>query len=427
MSDLRGVISKKVAVGASSANMDGVSALIANAPAIVAGSGVAGLAIGAVVSVTRLTEAEALGITAAYDADNDVLLHRHISEFYRMVGDGVKLYIMLCATAKTMAEMITENHVALIAGAKGEIRQTAVSYNPPAGYTPVYVDGMESVVRNAIAPAQAMHDYSWDTDRPLHVVLEGRGINGLAVSMLNLRAIEVDNNIVEYNNVSICIGQDWNYADALTGNQRNYADVGTMLGCIAKIGVHKNIGEVGDDVTDNPLNITSTKKGVWMVAGLSDHSKIVARELELQIINDKGYVFGIEYTGFAGYRWNDDHVCAPIIIDTDDNMNVHTIALSRTMNKLARRVRSRLLPHVKATVPLDPKTGLLPTGMLKYFQGEGEKAFQDMSGELSGGSVFVDPTSDLLTGDKELRTSFTLVPVGTVGQITANLNIKKSV
>jgi len=427
MSDIRGTIIKKGAVGTSAENLDGVSALLANAPAIAEATGVAGLAIGELVSVTSTAEAEAYGITALYDSSNDVRMHRHISEFYRMTGEGIKLYIMLGDPAKTMAEMITTYKAAILAEAKGEIRQLAVAYNQPSDYTPVYIEGVETVVKEAIATAQAMHDEAWDSDRPLNIILEGRGITGLAVSMLNLRGIEVDGNVAEYNNVSVCIGQDWNYADGLTGKSKNFADVGTALGCIANTAVHKNIGEVGEDTTSNPLNLTNTKKSQWLVAGLSDHSKIADRESELQTLNDKGYIFGINYTGFSGYRWNDDHVCAPAIIDVDGNMNVHTIALGRTLNKLARRVRARMLPHVKSTVPVDTETGLLPPGMVKYFEGEGNKAFIDMATELSGGSVTVDPQSDLLAGDKELITSFSMVPVGTVGQISASLNIKKSV
>ena len=109
-------------------------------------------------------------------------------------------------------------------------------------------------------------------------------------------------------------------------------------------------------------------------------------------------------------------------------MNVHTWALSATLNKLARLVRQYLLPRVKTTVPVDTATGLLPTGIVKYFEGIGNQAFIELlaAGEISGGAVVVDPTSDLMTGDKELVTTFNMVPVGTIGQISATLNIKKS-
>ncbi|MBE9468976.1 MAG: hypothetical protein IMY72_11755 [Bacteroidetes bacterium] len=428
MSNIRGVIVEKGSVGASVENLDGVSALLINAPAIEVATGITGIVNGEVYLFEKLKDAEDHGINAAYDVDNDVRVYRHISEFYRMAGEGTKLYFMAALVTKDMADMITDHGHALVAGADGEIRYLAVGYSPQSDYTPIYVDGLEDIVREAIPLAQTLHDWSFETDRPLNVVIEGRGINGLAASYLDLRGIEISDVVIPYNNVSICIGQDWNFAEALEGNSKTYADIGTMLGTRARIQVNYNIGEVGEEGDVNNLDLSDTKRLVWLTAGLSDHTKIIAREDDLQTINDKGYIFAISYTGISGYRWNDDHVCAPIIIDADDNMNVHTIALGAAQNKLARLIRQYLLPKVKSTVPVDTSTGKLTTGMVKYFEGIANQAFYEMlaNGEISGGEAIVDPDSDLLTGDKQLTVSFTMVSTGTIGQIRGTINIKKT-
>lgn len=417
---MRGVIINKGTVGASTENLDGCSGLLLNGVAIAATESVAGVVIGTTYKLTKLQDALDMGIDAAYDTANNVRVYRHISEFYRMAGDGTVLYLMVCAQTKTPAQMIADHGHALVAFADGDIRFLAVGYNPASGYSALPIDGMETVVREAIAPAQALHDWTWDTDRPLNVILEGRGMNGLAASMLNLRGIEVSGNVVDYGNVSVCIGQDWTYADGLTGFAQNFADIGTLLGSRAYLPCNRNIGEVGT------MNITNTKKSIWLVAGLSNHSKIADMESSLETLDEKGYVFGISYTGITGYRWNNDHVCAPEVVDADGFMNESTMAYGATLGKAARKLRVKLLPKVKTTVPVDTSTGLLPTGMVKYFEGLGDAALAEMiaAGEISGGKTTVDATSNLLSGTKELKMGFVIVPTGTINEITGSINLK---
>jgi hypothetical protein len=427
MSDLRGVKIKKGAVGPAVGDFDGISGLLINGPAVAAAGDILGVELATVYELKSVADAEARGIDAAYDSDNDCLTYRHITEFYRMAGEGQSLYIMVCESTKDMATMLADHGEDFLRNADGELRQIMVAYNTPDAYAPTAVDGLEPVVFAAIAAAQTLHDWSFANDMPCQFIVEGRGIEGTSAAIQDLKGIEVSSSVVEYNNVLMFAGQDWDYADSLAGALQKFADVGTLGGLISAVAVNANPGEVGEDTTDNLFNITDVKRSKWLTAGLSSHEKITARD-DLQALNDKGYVFAISYTGMSGYRINDDHVCAPQVIDEDDNMNIHTYALGRTFNKLARNVRRVMLPHVKSTVPVDTETGKLPTGIVQYFKGIGDRAYNPMlnAGELSGGETFVDPSSDLLSGDKELVTEITMVPTGIVGEISATLRIKKS-
>lgn len=417
----RGVAINKGTVGANVENLDGCSAILCNGVAVAPSVGVLGVVLGQTYLLKKVKDAEALGINAAYDTANSVRVYRHITEFYRMAGEGTKLYICIGAQTKTPTQLITDYAHLMVAFAKGDIAYFGVAYNPVnATYTPTYVDGLEADIRSVIPTAQELHDWSWDTDRPLNVFIEARGIKRPAVSMLDLKGIIVSTVLQYYNNVTLCCGQDWDYAETLTGNAQKYADLGTLLGTKASIQVNQNIGEV------ETLDISDSKKLVWVQAGLSDHTKIVDDETELDTLDEKGYVFGISYTGIAGYRWNDDHVCAAEVIDENENMNVNTIAHGATLNKAARKLRQKLLPKVKTTVPVDPATGKLPTGMVKYYEGIGNTAFAEMSGEISSGETIVDPASDLMSGDKTLLVSFNVVPTGCIGSITGTINLKKS-
>ena len=169
MSKLRGVIINKGAVGTNVENLDGCTGLLINAPAIAAvADGITGVVVGNVYMIKSVKEAEDMGIDAAYDDANRVRAYRHISEFYRMAGEGTKLYFMFCTTTKDLDGIITDHGKALINGADGEIRYLMVGYNPVTGYTPTYVNGLETTVSDAIPAAQTLADYCWENDKPIH-------------------------------------------------------------------------------------------------------------------------------------------------------------------------------------------------------------------------------------------------------------------
>lgn len=417
----KGVIIGKGLVGANKLNrLDMISAIIGSGPAI-AGE----IALGDVIMVTSLKEAEAKGITAAYDAAANVRIHRHVSEFYRGAGDGVELYIQLYPQTLTPVDALGATYAQkLITEARGRVRQLAVVYNPESSYVAAAVDGMDGNVRLAIPAAQVLADWAYDTFRPLHVILEGRGISATAATAINLRGIVVEDEDVEYNQVSLMIGQDYDYAELQDALGKKFADAGTLLGVVAACKVNENPGEVGT------RNITDTVRSKWLTAGISSHTKISTIEADLEDWDEKGYILAWDYQSDAvsGYRINNDHVCAPIVEDADGNLNEHSIALSRTTGKVARRLRDAYLPKVNSTQPVDPATGKLPIGIIKYLEGIGNNEFANMAadGEISGGVSVVDPESNLLSGNKVLNVGFKYTPTGTIGEINGVVNIKSS-
>jgi len=419
---IRGFELNKGTVGAStSQSEDNISALIANGPAVapVVG-GVTGVVNGTVYTLTKLKDAEAMGITAAYDTTNSVRVHRHISEFYRMAGEGTKLFLVVGAVALTMQQLIETHGQALIIAAGGAINYIAVAYNPVTGYVATYVDGLEENVRDSIAPAQALHEWSWNTDRPVVLMLEGRGLNATGATALDLRNIQEGVALLAATHVVLCVGQDWDYAETQNAIGKKMADVGTLMGTKAAISVNRNVGEV------EMLDISSATKSRWLKAGLSNHSTIETMDADLADFDTKGYVFGLAYTGVTGIRWNDDHVCAPATVDDDGFISISTLGHAATINKAARLLRKKLLPKLKTTVPVDSSTGYLPTGIRKYFENLGDTVFENMAnaGEVSDGKSYVDPLSNLLTGAKELKVEFSLVPTAPIGKIKGTLNLK---
>lgn len=427
MSNISGVVINKGKIGANAlTNEDVISGVIIEAPAA------SGLALDTIKTVRNIKEVEALGIDAAFDADNFVNCFRHISEFYRMSGEGVKLYIMLVAQDTSMVTLLTDSVLdandapakQFLIDANGEIRQLGICINPIV--EPTQLNGINEDVFNAIPLAQALHDFAYANHMPLQVFLEGRDYTGNAVAAQNLRAITG----VVAQKVSVIIGQDFDYAETLPTDDgaiptptalylNKFADLGTALGTLAACDINQNIGD------NEAFNLTDTKRKIWETPGLSNHATCKSQFNDLQTLENKGFIFGLIYAGMEGVRWNGDHTCVEVIVDANGNINEHTISYGRTADKAVRLLRAAYLPKVKTKQPVDSATGKLPPGVVKYFDGIGNTVFGDMVGdtEITEGSVTTDPDSDLLIA-KQLNISYRIVPYGNVGEIIGTINLK---
>lgn len=410
MANLRGVNITKGRLGANRLNSsDAISALIISAIAT------STLALNTPTTVYNLKDVETLGITSEYDTTNNVNCYRHLSEFYRMAGEGTELHLMLVAQTETVAT-ICEKAKQLLAAANGEVKQLAIAVNPTTG--PVMLNGLPNEVYSGIAKAQGLADWAYENNMPLQIFLEGYNYSGTASTSANLRAIEN----LQADKVSVVIGQDFNYAKTKTDKAQKYADVGTILGVCSKAAVNQNIGE------NESFNITDATKGIWVVPGLSSHTPNTAVFSDLQTLEDKGYIFGITYTGMAGVRINNDHTCTPVIIDSDNRINEHTIAYGRIMNKAIRGLRTAYLPKVKTNWAVDETTGKLSNGTVVALEDIGDKVFEDMvnRGEITYGKTTIDKDSDLIVG-KFLNLGYKIVPRGNIGEINGTINLKTQV
>jgi len=394
-------------------NERSVSGLIISTPEII------GLQYNKVFELSGIKHAEDLGITSDFDRSENVNVYRHVSEFFRIAGEGTLLYLMLVPQTESFASIVedTENNKSkrLLLEAKGKIRQLALALNPTF-LEGDYLGGIFSDVISSIPKAQGLADWAYKNFMPCHIFLEGFSLDDSMNSLENLR--DIPN--VEAPKVSLVIGQDWNHADTKVGNAQKYADVGTILGVCSRAKINQNIGD------NTAFNITDATRGVWLEAGLSNHKKNSEVHHYLQSMEDKGYIFGISYAGLAGIRINNDHCCTPIKIDSKGNINEHTIAYSRTLDDCIRQLRQVYLPRIKQTFSVD-KDGKLPRGVQKYLELLGDEVFATMknAGEISNGKTFVDPESDLIIA-KELKISFNLQPTGCIGFINANIQLVDS-
>ncbi|QSS96589.1 DUF2586 family protein [Psychroflexus sp. ALD_RP9] len=363
--------------------------------------------------VFNLNDVRALGLDEQYDGDNGCVAFRHVSEFYRMAGEGTKLYLYNCSLGfDDGAFNATKN---LLNEAKGEIKQIAFVNALDRDFMTTNVDGIPAVVGGALPLAQALYDWSFENFMPVQILVEGYGVDATsASSVLDLRDL-VD---LEADKVSLVCGQDYNYAMTKPAASQKYADVGTALGVLAKAKVHENIGN------NELFNLTDATRNAWLEPGIAGQPNSQIAD-QLATLDAKGYIFGVNYTGLAGVRFNNDHVCAPVVLDADNNMNEHSIAYGRVADKAVRELRRAYLPKVKTTWNVDSKTGKLSSGTIVALEDIGDQVFEDMlgRGEISYGKANIDNESDLLV-EKVLRVSYVIVPKGTINKIEGTLNLK---
>lgn len=429
MGNLKGVQIQRGKIGASIIdNDDAVCGLLATGVAVEADKdkGISGIGLGQTVKLQGLADAAAYGIDADYDSDNSLAVYRHVSEFFRMCGEGNTLYLMLYPqTVKPDALFDTTYAKRMVADAEGEIHNLAIAYTPSsADWGESSYESFDKYVETMVPAAQMFYDWTFETFRPCQVIVEGRHFDAVnAATALNLKAIKSGDATIDAYKVSVCIGQDWVYANRFTDARLHMADVGTMLGCLAARSVNENIGwvQVG--------NIANAAKGIWTVAALSNHKTIADEDAELESLDSKGYIFAIMYTGYAGFYWNNDWTCTTAVEDENGYFNEYTISYGRTVDKAVRRLRQKYLPYVKSNVPVDSATGLLPKSMVALYEAYGDEVFEKMQteAEITQGKTTVDASSNLLIEPRELKVGFVVVPTGQVNAIKGTINLKTSV
>jgi Protein of unknown function (DUF2586) len=372
-----------------------------------------------------LADAEAAGVTSG--GVNNMAWY-HIKEFYRKSGKGVKLYFMLADNSHTtgtlavkMIDLINDTNSEyakkMLIEAEGSIYNLGFFMAPAAGYTAVALNAMDSDSYNSIAAAQTLYNWADDRNLACNIVIEGRDFTGTSGTSIDLRAISN----VKAHKVSLVVGQDYNYAEALSqAEHKKHAAVGTFLGSMSLAEVSQNVGE--NEEPDLAINDSTN----FTVPGLSNHTKAKDRFADLDTLDTKAYLFVSTVSASIGVRWNGDHTCTPIEVDTDGNMSESTISMGRVSDEIRRRLRARLLPKIKTRQRIDPASGKLDPKTVAAFNALGDDVFDDMEdeGHISGGITKVDPNSNLSVQPRILKVNYQYVPIGQIDRIQGVLNIK---
>lgn len=375
---------------------DGISGLIFNAVAV---SGT--FALGTTYEFHSLQDAEALGINAAYDSTNKLLVHYHISEFFR-INPGAVLYVFGVAQSITMTQMCDKDNAylkKLLTSSQGKIRQVGVVRNPASGYTPTITTGLDGDVVTAIAKADQLSIEEEAYYRPVEIILEGKYFTGSPSAALDLHT-------QKKSNVSVVIVAD-NDISILKPEYAGHASIGTVLGCISKAAVNENIGWA------EKFNIQSEADERFLNAGLSSGLKLSDySEVQLTTLNDKGYITPELIIDIAGVYLNDSFTCTGL----DDDF--YCIENNRVIKKSIRLVYKVLAPKVKRPTKVDKITGYLPLEVVKFYQATAKSAMDVLlrNNEVSDTNAYMNPQQNLLATN-ELVIDIEITPTGSARKI----------
>lgn len=320
-------------------------------------------------------DAEDLGFNAAFDANEDKLVHHEVVEHFTDAPDQ-PVYIVAVADSQTpaaiMAVQAFKNNLKATKEVKGLLFQHLSE-------TLLTIDDQAELVQAQI-DILASEEYNLD-----FVVLPAKGESTIqAISAYpNIRALNAPN-------VSISVAQDPLVA-AIDATYAKYAAIGAISGMLAIRKVSENLGST--DIANKPpmkkgdLTYPLTRGTRWASGTLSDGKKFSdLTPAEKQSLTDKGYIYAGYYEGFPGLFFNDSPTCCP------ESSNYARIENNRTWNKAKRAIRTALLPKVKGKIPKDPATGFLRTTATTSLENIVKKVLDQMvtDGDLSGYQVKIN-------------------------------------
>jgi hypothetical protein len=216
--------------------------------------------------------------------------------------------------------------------------------------------------------------------------------------------------------VTPILGQDGAAAGAAlaVSTGKSCACLGAALGAVSYAKVHECIGWV------RKFNMAAVELDVPAMANGQLLSALDPNLIDS--LNTKGYVFLRKHVGISGSYFNDSHTA---VVITSDYAYIES---NRTMDKAIRGVRTYVLPQLNGPVKVDPDSGKLDHGTVKYIEDMANQPLVQMTrdGELSGFSAVIDPDQDVLS-TSQLVIQIVNVPLGVSRNIIVKIGFGKSV
>lgn len=327
----------------------------------------------------QLEDAEALGITADAASVITRIMHYHVSEFFRM-APGAKLWIGIYAVpvgAHTFADITTMRDFA-----GGAINQIGVWTSK------TFLLADITVMQGVLLDAQT-------ANKPMCALYAANVAAVVTGSFADTRALVAPN-------VTHVIAQDGAALGAALYTEATYSitALGAALGTLATAKVNECIGWV----EKYPLNIGTIELDVPALANGTLMKTLT--DTVIEGLNTKGLLV-LEKYGTAGTYFYGSPTA--VALDSDYAF----IELTRTMNKMHRVTREKLIPAINSSILKDAETGFLLDEAVTALEQKAGKGIEQMEKdkEVSGYRVVIDPEQDISTDTLEVVIKAVDVPV----------------
>lgn len=386
--------------GRIASNTDAVMAMVAYSPVMPVG-----VTANSVIETIQLLDALDKGINASFDANNTVLIHHHIDEFYRIAPEA-KLFVILTDQTTPKAFFESDQAKTIFRSIEDVKRIGFVLNGDPAGLNLDDQINASQVFINTLAAD--------------HIL-----IDGVYLEAINTAKNAPDKRVLEAPNVSLVAFQDPVIA-ALDAAYSKYAAVGTVLGSRAVRKVNEDLGST--DIINKPdyakgtetFPISSTLLGRYASVALSDGTAVKGlSQVEKDQLTERGYIYGGKYQGFPGVFLNTEPTCVAIESDYSFGNN------NGVWNKAARGIRLALLPKVKSILKRDSKTGNITSASVSALELLAEKPLKTMlsNDEISDAEVYI--STDQNPSDQEpLKVKASVTKDGIVFNFEVELGLK---
>jgi hypothetical protein len=371
-----------------------------------------------------------LGVDAAYDTTNKVLVYHHLSRFFKR-NPGSTLYVFfvpqkvstdhitldtICDVANPtyLTKFLTDVKASLQVGGSSIILSLGVCANPHTTYTKTVVTGMDTPVLAAIPKLQANLAVFEDDYFFVNAWLEGRGFTGVITDLLSLRSLTG----VLAARVSVVIAADPIISGLGAANTQaaDYAAIGDVVGLDTLAALSQNVGEAVQ-----AFNLQDAASNSFMSAGVSGNFLVSSfTSDQLNSLDTKGYIFCETLAGYAGVYISDSHTCVAITDDYGYKENNYVIDKAQLLR------RGALIPlTTNARLQADTSTGELSAAAKAGIQNAVNKAIEDnMAADISGAvDSFIPAGINVLSGDPiDVECSFVPLVIGRL--VTINSGFK---
>lgn len=333
------------------------------------------------------------GATAGV-ASMKALWHYHVSEFFRQNAGGVLWLGFFSSVSSTYADIVT-----LANAAKGAIKQIGV------------YDTTAVSAANVLANETKMQARGAD-------LFAGYIPTGAIVYTPNIKAISdisTLENLQTTSNYYVLtdITQDGGArgAQLFINSGVSVGTTGCILGVLSRIGVNKNIGEIGTcNISDGTeLNIPALTNGTKISAVTSNL---------LDQLDGYRYLFATTMPGITGTFFNNDWTG---IVQTSP---YYRVSRNRVIGKAQRNIYAVIVPYLKSTIALNAD-GTITYADVQKFIGVIAPVGAQMktAGEISNMRVTVDPAQNILQTGK-LVISVEIQPTATADFIEIPISFK---
>ncbi|CDF80572.1 conserved hypothetical protein (DUF2586) [Formosa agariphila KMM 3901] len=362
------------------------------------------------VKLLQHEDAVALGIDAAFDANESVLVYNEIKDFFTYCPDGVLHLIPVAETLSPSGVVAVE---AFITAVRSVPEAKVIGIMNTTTAVPEIDEEVEAV--------QLFVDNFREEFRYIdNVLLEGRGEAAAITPVANYPDLRAKN----APNVSVSIAQDPAVA-TIDAAYTKYAAIGSVLGMLAVRQVNENLGSV--DILnkpigfrgreDYPLTIDGTSR--WEASNLSDGNTFETLSYaDQKALTNSGYIYAGSFSGYGGVFFNSAPTC---VEKADDYAYIEN---NRVWNKAVRIIRETLIPRVRGIVKKDALTGYIKSTTISDWNSRLNKAMEVMitNNEISGFEFYINP-KQTLSEDTPLKVTGHIVVDAIVFEFEVDLGL----